>query len=147
MTRLLTRLGGLAAILAATTLPAAAQMHTERVRLRSGTSEVTRTRVLHHGQSARYLVRLSAGQVLVAHAGNATAADAVDPDAADCFVQVFMPGSPLREGYGAPNDSGQRDPISDWTARISRGGVYQVLLINAGPRGTCLIQVGSHPDV
>lgn len=138
MTRLLTRLGGFAALatlVAATALPASAQrMRTERVRFSPGTSEATMASAARRGRSVRYLVGASAGQTLAASASNTSGP-------ADCTVRVFAPGRPAQDRYAAPSEGGYRGAISDWSGRLSRAGDYQVVLSNTATSGTCRVHI------
>ena len=136
MHHLLVRLCGLAAlatVLAATALPASAQMRTERVRFTRGSSSATLRAEARVRRPVRYLVGVSAGQTLEATIS--------DLNGSDCYVQVFAPGRATRPANAAPDASGDRDPIPSWTGRVSRAGDYQVLLTNRTNSGTCGLDV------
>ena len=136
MTRFALRLGGLSLLLTVMALPASAQRtRTERVRFSPGTSEATMTAAPRRGRPVRYLVGASAGQTLTATSSDVSGA-------ADCYVQVYAPGRPIQDRYAAPNEYGERFSVSEWSGRLSRGGDYQVLLINTQNSGTCRVQIG-----
>lgn len=133
----MTRLGGLAllaAALAATALPASAQMRTERVRFARGASSETFWSDARVRRPVRYVVGVSAGQTLEATIR--------DSDGSDCYVQVFAPGRAIRPANAAPDADGSRGIVPSWTGRLSRSGDYQVMLTNRTNRGTCGLYIG-----
>ncbi len=137
MTRLLTRLGGLAALiacLAATALPASAQrMTTQRVRFTRGSSSASVRAEPRVNRAVRYLIGVSAGQSLEA--------TIVDANGSDCYVRVFAPGRTIRNSNAAPDASGDRGEVAQWSGQTSRSGDYQMVLTNRTNSGTCGLDV------
>lgn len=137
MTRPLARLSGLAALaalLAATALPASAQrMTTQRVRFTRGSSSASVRSEPRVNRPVRYLIGVSAGQSLEA--------TIVDSNSSDCYVQVFAPGRATRSGNAAPDEYGDRGETAQWSGRTSRAGDYQMVLTNRTNRGTCGLDV------